>query len=103
MVCFFEQHFKTGRGLMADSDDVERTGFSRREFLRGLAVGTVALGTGIDCSYGQTLQKNRPLGVALLGLGRYATGQLGPALKETKLCRLTGVITGTPAKGEKWA
>src|SRR6187402_158927 len=89
---------------MADSDDAERTGFSRREFLCGLAIGAVALETGIDFSYGQTLERNngRPLGVALLGLGRYAAGELGPALRQTKLCRLTGVITGTPAKGEKW-
>ena len=47
--------------------------------------------------------KGRKLGVALLGLGRYSTNQLGPALRETKLCRLAGVITGHPEKGEKWA
>ena len=89
---------------MPDSDDAERTGFSRREFLHRLAIGTVALGAGIDCSYGQARERNngRPLGIALLGLGRYAAGELGPALRQTKLCRLTGVITGTPAKGEKW-
>jgi len=69
---------------MADSDNGERTGFSRREFLRSLAIGTVALGTGIDCSYGRTLEANngRPLGIALLGLGRYAAGELGPALRQ---------------------
>jgi glucose-fructose oxidoreductase len=45
----------------------------------------------------------KPLGVALLGLGNYATRQLAPALRETKFCRLTGVVTGTRAKGEQWA
>lgn len=45
----------------------------------------------------------RKLGVALAGLGRYSTGQLGPALRETRHCRLAGVITGDPAKGALWA
>jgi len=39
----------------------------------------------------------------LLGLGKYSSGQLGPALRETKLCYLAGVITGHPEKGEQWA
>ena len=39
----------------------------------------------------------------MLGLGRYAERELGPALKLTKNCHLTGVITGTPEKGPKWA
>ncbi len=45
----------------------------------------------------------RKLGVALAGLGNYSTGQLGPALKLTKDCRLAGVITGSPDKGRRWA
>ncbi len=45
----------------------------------------------------------KPLGVALVGLGNYSRGQLGPALRETQYCRLAGVVTGDPAKGAKWA
>lgn len=45
----------------------------------------------------------RRLGVALVGLGRYSTGQLGPALKQTQYCRLAGVVTGSKEKGEQWA
>ena len=45
----------------------------------------------------------RQLGVALVGLGNYSTGQLGPALRATKHCRLAGVVTGSPAKGAQWA
>jgi len=41
--------------------------------------------------------------VALAGLGSYSTHQLGPALRQTSHCRLTGVITGDRAKGKKWA
>jgi glucose-fructose oxidoreductase len=45
----------------------------------------------------------RKLGVALVGLGGYSTGQLGPALRMTQHCRLAGVVTGSPAKGAQWA
>jgi predicted dehydrogenase len=38
------------------------------------------------------------LGVALVGLGEYATGQLMPALKETKNCYLAGLISGDRKK-----
>jgi len=75
---------------------------SRRRFLSHLgAVGALAVaprrlfaaeGTG-----------DRKLGVALVGLGSYSSGQLGPALKLTKLCRLAGVVTGSPEKGRRWA
>lgn len=51
----------------------------------------------------ELLGGRKKLGVALVGLGSYATGQLGPALRETKLCRLAGVVTGDPAKGERWS
>jgi predicted dehydrogenase len=44
----------------------------------------------------------RKLGVALVGLGKYSHGQLGPALEKTKLCQLTGIVTGTPEKAERW-
>jgi predicted dehydrogenase len=42
------------------------------------------------------------LGVALVGLGRYSEGQLGPALKETEHCYLAGVVSGNTEKHEKW-
>ncbi len=42
------------------------------------------------------------LGVALVGLGKYSSDQLGPALKETKNCYLAGIVTGTPSKIPEW-
>jgi glucose-fructose oxidoreductase len=45
----------------------------------------------------------RKLGVALLGLGNYSSGELGPALRHTKHCRLSGVVTGSRDKGKAWA
>ena len=44
----------------------------------------------------------KKLGIALVGLGKYSEGQLAPALQETKLCKLTAIVTGTPEKAEKW-
>jgi len=60
------------------------------------ALGTRGLGAQLE-------PPRRKLGVALLGLGRYSANQLGPALRETKLCTLAGVVTGHPEKGDKWA
>ncbi|MBT5902656.1 MAG: Gfo/Idh/MocA family oxidoreductase [Opitutaceae bacterium] len=45
----------------------------------------------------------KPLGVALMGLGNYATRQLAPAFKETHHCKLTGVVSGDPAKAKRWS
>jgi predicted dehydrogenase len=49
-----------------------------------------------------TPSSQRKLGVALVGLGKYSTEQLAPALQETRRCRLTGIVTGSPEKAEKW-
>lgn len=44
----------------------------------------------------------KKLGVALLGLGSYATHQLAPALQQTRYCHLTGIVTGSPWKIPQW-
>jgi predicted dehydrogenase len=49
-----------------------------------------------------TEKNSGKLGIALVGLGKYSTGQLGPALKETKNCYLAGIVTGTPSKIPEW-
>ena len=46
-------------------------------------------------------QENK-LGIALVGLGSYAGGQLAPALTETEDCYLAGIVTGTPSKIPAW-
>ncbi|MEJ1239858.1 Gfo/Idh/MocA family oxidoreductase [Chryseolinea sp. T2] len=50
----------------------------------------------------KTKRSDQKLGVALVGLGRYAGGQLAPALQQTKHCRLAAVVSGSPGKREKW-
>ena len=78
--------------------------FSRRDFLRGLSIATAGLALGPSYIADLLAQnRGRKLGIAMLGLGNYATNQLAPALLETKLCQLTAVVTGHPEKGEKWA
>lgn len=77
---------------------------SRRTFLQeasALLGGAALTGIAPDAS---ASGRSRPdgLGVALVGLGSYATGQLGPALQETERCHLAGIVTGTPAKAERW-
>src|SRR5215468_1349856 len=77
---------------------------SRREFLRCLSFTAAALAAEkLRAQTGAERKAERKLGVALLGLGRYSTNELAPALRQTKNCYLAGVVTGHPEKGEKWA
>lgn len=73
----------------------------RRSFLRstGIAAGSLFL-PAVGWS---NRQPERPLGVALVGLGSYANSMLRPALRETQFCRLAGVVTGSAKKGAAWA
>lgn len=73
---------------------------SRRNFLAGLGASSLALPT-LTNAFGEPLQ-TRKLGMALVGLGSYATNQLAPALQQTKNVQLTGIVTGTPGKAETW-
>lgn len=75
--------------------------FSRRSFIRtgSIGLGALALSSFVP-AFGSAKKK---LGVALVGLGAYSTGQLGPALQHTKDCYLAGIVTGTPAKAVEWA
>jgi predicted dehydrogenase len=47
--------------------------------------------------------KNNKLGMALVGLGRYSKGELGPALKQTEHCYLAGIVTGSEEKAKQWS
>ena len=48
------------------------------------------------------VRQKKSLGVALVGLGYYATDLLAPALQLTKNCHLAGIVTGTPDKAKAW-
>ena len=89
----------------------------RRSFLRNATLAGMSLTTPFFCSKtgtgGETPSSeaqgpaslggsDRRLGVALLGLGGYAGGQLAPALQDTRFCELRGIVTGTPDKIPTW-
>lgn len=48
-------------------------------------------------------KKEKKLGIALVGLGRYSEYELAPSLLETDYCYLAGIVTGTPQKESIWA
>lgn len=87
---------------------------SRRKFIYDLGIASIGISTlslfsGFK-SHDEDSSKERirkekasgKLGIALVGLGNYAGGQLAPALSETSNCFLAGIVTGTPEKAETW-
>ena len=75
---------------------------SRRRFVGQLAAGATAITFALR-GRAEPAVAPRKLGVAIVGLGSYARGQIGPALKLTEHCRLAGVVTGSRTKGLQWA
>nr|CCF99818.1 glucose--fructose oxidoreductase [uncultured Flavobacteriia bacterium] len=73
---------------------------NRRNFIKrsGLAVAASTL----PLSYISCLKPEKKLGIALLGLGSYATNNLAPALQNTQHIELRGIITGSPEKIPIW-
>lgn len=108
---------------MSDSDRNNPTNnnrYSRRKFLKQSALGFSAAafmpwptftttGSKQDQKYYETwrqireLPDSEKLNIALVGLGGYSSYQLAPALQKTKLCKLNGIVTGTPSKEDRWA
>jgi glucose-fructose oxidoreductase len=75
---------------------------TRRRFIGQISIAAAALALSRRLS-AEEAAPARKLGIALVGLGNYATRQLAPALKHAKFCRLAGAVTGTREKGEKLA
>jgi len=78
--------------------------YSRRKFLSQVGAGSALVMLPSLHSFSKTfsLAGDKKLGVALVGLGNYATRQLAPALQQTEHCYLAGIVTGTPEKAAKW-
>lgn len=77
--------------------------YTRRKFISVLATGSAVLVLpSIPKFTGNFFTVDKKLGIALVGLGNYATRQLAPSLQETSRCYLSGIVTGTPEKAEKW-
>jgi predicted dehydrogenase len=80
---------------------------SRRNFLQKLAASVIAFPLlspeAISCiEHADTkTYDGPPLRVAIMGLGSYGT-RVAEAMKDCKRARLTGVVSGTPAKITNW-
>ena len=75
----------------------------RRSFIRNISLGLGGIALSGDLAFCSVPSKKDKLGVALVGLGNYSNGQLGPALLETKKCYLAGIVTGTKSKEKTWS
>src|SRR5215469_15023159 len=76
---------------------------TRREFIKqGSIAAAAAPLLSASVLRAQTAPPARKLGYAICGLGNLSTHQIAPALQKTKYCRLTGIVTGHPAKAEQW-
>jgi predicted dehydrogenase len=91
--------------------------YSRKKFIHDLSFNTAAAVVALNglnlfssCNDNSTgknkgaMEKGdqKKLGIALVGLGGYAGGQLAPALQQTNDCYLAGIVTGTPSKIDTW-
>lgn len=99
-------HSKT-KTLNARDDAMPQThprALTRRQFnQRGLAAA-LAAGVSPALAGRAAASADKKLGLAIVGLGGYATRSIGPELHACKRVRLAGVVTGDPKeKGQAWA
>lgn len=71
---------------------------SRRAVLGGLGAGLALAGIGMPRAFGAT----RKIGYAVVGLGSYATQQIMPNFAGCEHARLVALVSGTPAKLDKY-
>ncbi|MGZ3846882.1 MAG: Gfo/Idh/MocA family protein [Flavisolibacter sp.] len=87
---------------------------TRRKFVTDVGLASLALpvlSSFSNCNHSSeeksqnhimSQKQKGKLGIALVGLGNYATNQLAPALQQTDHCFLSGIVTGTPSKIDRW-
>jgi predicted dehydrogenase len=75
---------------------------TRRDALKTFSAATILSMLAGRSLWGQNVYPGRRLGVALVGLGSYSTGQLAPALQFTQIAELRGIVTGSPEKVPEW-
>ena len=79
---------------------ISRRSFSKK-ITQGLAGTALISGMPLACGM-NSVNQDKKLGIALVGLGSYSTGQLAPGLVNAEHCYLAGIVTGTPSKEKKW-
>jgi predicted dehydrogenase len=72
----------------------------RRSFLK--VAGTFGLTMPVIGTSFFKNKEDKPLGIAIIGLGSYAKNQIGVALENSKEWKLVGIVTGTPSKVPDW-
>jgi predicted dehydrogenase len=75
---------------------------TRRDALKTLSAAGLISMWGGSSLWGQQAYTGRRLGVALVGLGNYSTNHLAPALQQTQIAELRGIVTGSPEKIPVW-
>ncbi|MGZ3755028.1 MAG: Gfo/Idh/MocA family protein [Mucilaginibacter sp.] len=76
---------------------------NRRGFIRSGAIGIGALALSPALNALALNKPGKKLGIAIVGLGMYAGGQIAPALQHTQNCYLAGLVSGHPDKAAEWA
>lgn len=72
---------------------------TRRHFIKNISATAVAL--PLASAYCSPAPDDKPLRVAIMGLGSYGT-RVADAMKDCKRAKLVGVVSGTPAKITAW-
>ncbi len=77
-----------------------KTEETRRDFMKKMGAGAMAIPFLSPKQSGSTapVYEGKKLGIALVGLGYYATKQILPAVDNSPYWQLTGIVTGTPSK-----
>lgn len=80
---------------------------SRRDLIElGVAGAAAAAAIGAPMAMAQTRAAgggDKPVGFAIVGLGKLSQGQLLPGLTRTKSAKLAGLVSGDPAKAKRLA
>ena len=75
---------------------------ARRTFIAQAAAVAAAPFISTSVTRALAAAARKKLGFALCGLGGLSSQQIAPALQRTTYCRLTAIITDTPAKAANW-
>jgi predicted dehydrogenase len=73
---------------------------SRRRFIAGSVAAVAAPFISTSSTRARAAASQKKIGFAICGLGTLSEQQIAPAFAHTQLCRLSAVVTGTPAKAE---
>src|SRR5262245_22544682 len=77
--------------------------FSRRRLLIGATAGSAAVTLALPRRLRGAATPSRRIGFALVGIGKLTQKQLIPALRTTKIARLTALVSGHADKAKRVA